>query len=247
MTTMDIHALAGPYVLNAVSEEERIAFSRHLAQCDVCSAEIYELSEIAGRLADGAWSVPPPRLRAQVLAEVARTRQLPPRRPDRETALIPSPWRRRAAYTLAAGILAVAAGSTTYAVMDSRLDRQSQQTVAAQAEAQRIQQVLSAPDAVMRSAPVVGGGRMAIVMSPSQNAGVVFLNDLTAPGADHTYQLWLVDGTTPVSAGVLADGHSGGTRLISGVVGKDVLALTQEPAGGSKAPSAPAISDIPMT
>jgi hypothetical protein len=245
MTGEDIHALAGAYAMNALTEPERTEFVRHLAHCDTCAAEAKELAEIVARLADGAWSVPPPRLRERVLAEVRETRQLPPRRPT-ETAPVrrPTTWARRAAYGLAAGVLALAVGATTYVVMQERLDRQVQET---RAENARIQQVLSAPDAVLRTTTVQGGGRMTVVMSPSQNAGVVVLDQLANPGVDRAYQLWLVKGTNPASAAVYAAGDGSGTRLITGVVGQDTLAITQEPAGGSQAPTLPVLAGIPMT
>ncbi len=70
----DIHSLVGAFALDAVDDLERAAVDRHLRECDACRIEVAELREAAARLADGAWSVPPPRLRENVLAAVATTR-----------------------------------------------------------------------------------------------------------------------------------------------------------------------------
>ena len=77
MTSPDIHALGGAYALDAVDDLERVAFERHLAECGTCVLEVAEYRETASRLAEGACSVPPPRMREQVLARAAATRQLP--------------------------------------------------------------------------------------------------------------------------------------------------------------------------
>src|SRR6266704_2901446 len=74
----DPHTLAGAYALDALSEEDRERFERHLGVCESCRAEAASLRDAAGRLAEATAAVPPPRLRGQVLAEAARTRQQPP-------------------------------------------------------------------------------------------------------------------------------------------------------------------------
>ncbi|HYN96853.1 MAG TPA: zf-HC2 domain-containing protein, partial [Pilimelia sp.] len=115
--TTDIHTLAGAYVLDALSDIERAAFDRHLSACEACAAEVAELREAGARLADATWSVPPPRLRETVLAQVRQTRQLPPGRPERPSAAVAvSRWRRGTAAAVAAGILAAGAGAASYAV-----------------------------------------------------------------------------------------------------------------------------------
>ena len=73
MTSPDIHTLGGAYALDAVDDLERASFDRHLAECEACLLEVAEYRETVTRLAEGAWSVPPPRMREQVLARAAAT------------------------------------------------------------------------------------------------------------------------------------------------------------------------------
>ena len=47
----DVHTLTGPYVLDALPEDERAQFEAHLAGCDFCSTEVAELREAAVKLA----------------------------------------------------------------------------------------------------------------------------------------------------------------------------------------------------
>ncbi|MDQ3787179.1 MAG: zf-HC2 domain-containing protein, partial [Actinomycetota bacterium] len=75
MSSPDVHALTGAYVLDAVPELERVAFERHLAECDACTQEVRELRETATRLALAATADPPQELKARVLNQIRTTRQ----------------------------------------------------------------------------------------------------------------------------------------------------------------------------
>jgi len=74
----NIHSLLGPYLVGAVLPDERAAFESHLADCDDCSDELRSLAEVTAVLADAEAVSPPASLRARVMAEAARTAQLPP-------------------------------------------------------------------------------------------------------------------------------------------------------------------------
>ncbi len=242
MTTSDIHALAGAYVLDAVDDVERAAFARHLAGCEACAVEVAELRETVTRLVDESWSAPPPRMRDEVLAKVRQTRQLAPGRPEREgTTPALLRWRRRTAIAVAAGILVAGAGTATWAVQQQEVQRQRSVN-------ESVQAVLIAPDAVVRSSPVEGGGRMTMVVSRALNRGVVVL-DATPPGDEQAYQLWRVTGSgataKAVDAGILAAGQGTATRVIDGVATVDAVALTLEPAGGSATPTMPIRAGVP--
>ena len=246
MTSPDIHALGGAYVLDAVDDLERAAFDRHLGECESCMIEVAEFRETASRLAEGAWSVPPPRMREQVLARAAATRQLPP--PDRRRSA-PNPvarWRRLAAAAAVVGLLGAGAAVTTYAVQEQRIAAERAAVAASQQRAARIQAVLAAPDAELRGGELTGGGRVTVVTSAAQDAGVVVLADAPAPGSDRAYQLWVARDRRPESVGVLSAGVSEATQLIEGVRGRQVFEVSLEPAGGSPAPSTTPLVVIPL-
>lgn len=243
MMTTDIHTLAGAYVLNALSDTERAAFARHMADCESCTEEVAELREGIARLADTTWSVPPPRMRDNVLAGIRQTPQVRSARPVRDGAsgtLLQ--WRRRTAVAVAAGILAVGAGAATWAVQEQRVrDRD-----AIVADQQRMQSVLTAPDGRFHSGAVTGGGRVTVVLSESQDAGVVVLSQAPPPGPDKTYQLWAIDNGAPRSVGVLDAGRSDATKVVTGVRGMDSLGVSLEPAGGSDRPTE-TVAGVPVT
>ena len=246
MTTPDIHALGGAYALDAVDDLERAAFERHLNDCEACAVDVAEYRETLTRLAEGSWSVPPPRMREQVLARVAATPQLPPRGQRRHHGSPVARWRRLTAAAAVVGLLGAGAAVTTYAVQEQRLAAERIAVAAAQERAARIQAVLAAPDASLRTDQLTGGGRVTVVVSDEQDAGVVVLTGAPPPGPDRAYQLWVAEERTPISVGLLAAGETESTELIEGVRGRELFEVSLEPAGGSPAPTTTPLVKIPL-
>lgn len=239
MTTMDIHALVGAYALDAVDDLERVAFERHIADCDACRTEVGELRETAARLADSTWSVPPPRLRSDVMAAIGRTRQLPPIESARTvTPRAAAPrWRRFTVGAVAAGVLAAGASAGVWAVQEQRVRDERAIVAAAQLREAQTNSILSATDLVVRTAPIVGGGKVTVASSASQGASVVSMRADTAPAKDRAFQMWTIRGTGPaVDAGVLPAGQASAVEIVRGVPGNDLFAVSLEPAGGSPSP-----------
>jgi anti-sigma-K factor RskA len=239
--SVDVHSLAGAYALNALSPAEREFFTQHMLVCEVCAAEVAEFSETAARLADDAAQTPPPQLRERVLTQISQTSQgSPVVRPI--TRRVPAPRSTRT--LIAAGVAAVVAAAGVYAVQELRL---RDQRISHNAEIRRVETVLSAPDAVLRTGSVQGGGQLSIVMSPFLDEAVVVLKDAKEPGFNRVYQFWLIEGANPKPAGALSRDQINATRLLTGVKGMNMLALTTEQAGGSLTPSQPILAQIPMT
>ncbi len=231
--TVDIHALAGAYALDAVDDLERAAFDRHLRECGACSVEVAELRETASWLTHAVAETPPPRLRDAVLAEIGRTAQERPRRGfagagrSRRDRL-----RRWGAGLVAAAVLAAGVGVGTWAVVEQ----------GNQQENARIDAVLAAPDARLVSSEMAGG-RVTLIVSPSRNAAVALLNGLDDPGSDNSYQLWMVGGSEPFrSVGVIPGGN--GRQFVDGLAPE--FAVTKEPSAGSATPSLPAVGSIKL-
>lgn len=249
MTTTDIHALVGAYALDAVDDLERVSFERHVADCEACREELDELRETASRLADSTWSIPPPRLRTEVLAAIGRTRQLPPAesaRPATEARAV-SRWRRYTAGAAAAGILAAGVGAASWAVQEQRVQDADRTAAAARVQQDRTQSILSAGDLVVRTAPMIGGGRVTVASSASQAASVVSLRADKAPGADRTFQMWTVRGTgNPVSAGTIGAGKQAAAVVVDGVPGNDGFAVSIEPAAGSPQPTGEIVAQLDL-
>jgi anti-sigma-K factor RskA len=228
--SIDIHTLAGAYALDAVSDIERAAFDRHLRECPSCAQEIAELRETVGRLTDLTPVTPPTRLKQIVLAEAARTRQVPPGRVAERSRS--KAWRRWAV-GVAAAVIAAAGGGVGYAIADQHT-RSAQAQIAAQTKQEAaISAIVAAPDAKTTYQAVPGGGRVRVVVSPSLNRGVALVSDMPSAPSGKTYQLWLFHGVNAADAGVMPAGSTGGTVILEDVRGADEFGMSIEADGGS--------------
>jgi anti-sigma-K factor RskA len=249
MTTSDIHSLSGAYALDAVDDLERVAFERHLRECDTCAMEVRELQATVARLADTAAVEPPPSLRNSVLEAVSRTPQVRAGRTHRGPATAGKRWQRFAAASVAAGVIAAGAGIGTWTVADRNVDKAREAAAAAQARASDLERVMAAPDVRVFKMTGRDGGTVNIAVARSLNSAVAVLNGLPDPGRGRVYQLWMVPEAGPssaVSPGPLSIGQTAGSQLLK--IGNAVqFAVSIEPESGSPKPSAEVIGLIGIT
>jgi anti-sigma-K factor RskA len=246
--SLDIHTLAGAYALDAVSDIERAAFARHLASCDSCAQEMAELRETVARLAGADATAAPARLKAAVLAEVARTAQVGPGSVGRDGAVRlerSRGWRGWVAAAAAAVVLAAGAGAVGYTISDQRVRAARHAAAAAAALNARMDAVLIAPDARVTTKHLAGGGDVTVIVSRGLDQGVAVLSDMPARSDGDVYQLWLIPGSgNAVSAGVMAPGQRSGTQLLTGVASADAFGVSAERPGGATVPSPPLVTSF---
>lgn len=241
----ELHLLTGSYALDALTDDERAEFEKHLDRCPSCAEEVRGLRETAARLAMATAVTPPPGMRQEVLAAAALTRQLPP------TGRSPLPRargsrRRLSRAGLTAGVLALAAAVVFLLVTQLSTNHQLQQ---ARQDNSAIAAVLTAPDARIESLPATAGGTVTAVMSLRQEEAVVTTSDLPALPGTRVYQLWVMTSAGAAkSAGLLAVASSGSTTpvLADGVLPGDRLGITVEPAGGTSQPTTTPVVVMPV-
>lgn len=223
----DPHTLVGPYVLDALPDDERDLFEEHLDRCPDCRAEASELLAAAAHLGQAVAVVPPDELRRKVLADVAVTRQVPPRAAGRAAG------RRRAWPVLvaAAAVVAVLAAVAGVALRaDQRADR-----------AEQLAAILTAPDA--HSVDVSGeGGTMRLVTSTAHDSAVIVADGMAAPPEGKTYALWYDRDGTMVPIGLFEPDADGTVRQRVEGVPTDIVGVTVEPDGGSDTPTFPVVA-----
>ncbi|MEQ0562109.1 anti-sigma factor [Amycolatopsis sp. NEAU-NG30] len=226
--TAELHMLTGAYALDAVSDVDRGEFERHLGECAACRQEVAELRATGARLGAAAAVEVPPELKAVVLAEVARTRQLPPK-VARELGRA-GIWQLRTALlgAAAAAVAAVVIGVQARPPVPSPVDS-----------------VLSAPDA--SAIPGAGQGSATLVLSRSRNQAVLLASGLPALDAAHVYQVWLIGRGGAHSAGLMTAEPSQRMLVTELPPGTDRIGITVEPAGGSPGPTTPAVTRISLT
>jgi hypothetical protein len=257
----DQHTLTGVYALDALDTAGEVTrFERHLNRCDNCTGEVRGFRETATRLAMAVAQRPPPSLRAAVMADVARTRQVPAaddrarhaRRSPR-LSLLPRLAAAGAALALvAAVILAVVLVNTNNQLSQTQqeLSQARRHLILAQTQLAAINAVRTAADATLVTKATPIGGRVTVVRSAAKRQLVVTASGLPLPTAGKVYQLWLIGahGNKIRSEGLLAV-HNGrsGPVLISGVLNGDLFGVTVEPAGGTIQPTVAPFVAIPAS
>ena len=213
--------LAAPYVLGALEPEERSRYEAHLLECTECTALVDDLAQGVIALDQALAVEPPSDLRGRVLGGISSVADTPvvelgPRR---------SPlWRLT---WVAAAVLAVLLGGLTL-FNPNPLDQ-----LMAAADARTVELVVH--DAFAAVSP----SEAQVVFSASEEVAAVEFRGLASPEEGNTYQLWLIGEGDPLPAGVFVPDEAGeATVLLQGEARSgQLVAITQEPAGGLPAPS----------
>jgi hypothetical protein len=260
----DLHILTGAYALDALEDAaEQDRFARHLRRCSACAAEVRGLREVSTALAFAASAEPPPELRERVITAVGHVRQLPPEVSSHaRSRRVPSWWSRipwmiwlprlstvtAVVAVMVAVVLGVAQSNTEH-----RLNQARSQFNQVQAQDQAIAAVLAAPDVRSVAGPTSAGGTTTVMLSAALRKLVVSTSGLPALTDGKVYQLWLIGpdltkATVIRSAGLLPLAALGRTSpvLASGLVAGDKLAMTVEPAGGTKQPTTTPILQLTL-
>lgn len=230
----EVRELIAPYVLGALPAEEVTFVRAHILSCDECMAEADSLSEPASKLALAA---EPAGLSDGFMDRVMSLAAGEPETGSTVTPLtrrVRSPWNVLAG---AAAVLVLVVLSATVFMLKSDLDSVKQQLASAQSEVGAYERVVSAvlhSDGGMELAGNGAVGRMV----PTGDGSVFVVAGIQAAPKNHTYQLWVIDGGQPISAG-LFDARDGVALLNSGISlrGADAVAVTIEPEGGSEGPT----------
>lgn len=140
-------------------------------------------------------------------------------------------WYRRPAALIAAAVAAVVIGAGTIVAVNQTGD----DNLAAPTPEQCIAQAADRTEIT----PATGDG--SVSYAPSCGAALVDVTGLPALPSDRTYQLWAIAGEEPRSLGVLPEASVGEQQIVAAQTqaGETVVAITDEPAGGSAAPTLP--------
>ncbi len=228
----DLHLLAGSYALNALDDVERRRFESHLTSCTTCQDDIAGFRLAVDELAVATSQAPPPAMKARVLAEVGRTRQV-----STVPARSMSVGRALPRLALAAAVVAALGMGGLAAQQRERADRY-----------QEAASLATAPDArIVRLAGRTGAAQM--IYSPTTGSGVLVADNLAPAPSGRTYQLWIIEAGTPRPIGTFDtnSAHHGELRVTSLPGSGSLVAVTEEPDGGSQLPTtAPLLASDPV-
>jgi hypothetical protein len=246
--------------MQAMQSHELAAVRLHLEQCDACKRA---LAEVNGDLALVAMSVeqkPLPegarqRFVERLATDVSRKGgvvgtpaiSIEPKRPARRVALWVG-WLAAAASLFFAFSL-----QQKVRVLNDQLAEQKQaaeQQAAANARAQQVLDVLTAPAAkrVLLTAAKAKPQPTGRAVYLAENGGLVFqANDLGQLATDKTYELWVIpaNGQAPIAAGLFRPDAAGSASVVLPPLPKGIPAkafgVTIEKAEGASTPTAPII------
>jgi anti-sigma factor RsiW len=215
----EIHALSGAYAVDALDDDERAQFERHLAECAECRSEVDSLREAASLLAETTTSAPPAALRDKVLAGISTVRPLPPEPSAAPVVSLESRRRRRTTAWLAAAAAVVALGGGGVVwnqVHDSSCDRFCQVAEASDAHTYKVQ---------------LGDATASVVVSKKNNGAYIVTQRMPAAPAGKEYVLWLQHGSMMTQAGVMPKGPDNEVLLSGDAATADGAAVSIEDAG----------------
>lgn len=234
--TTDLHHLAAAYSLDALDPGERREFEAHIDTCEICAEEVLGFRETAAQLAAASHRLPPDDLKARVMAEVATTRQLPPRTSPASAGADPIDLdQRRKRRTVVARVAAAAAVVVLVVGLSSALLLTDGPT--------DVEELVAAPDAVVTQLEG-SAGNVRVLWSEDLDRVAVIANDLDDPGEGKAYELWFVvqDGVAPAGT-FAADGGTSTEVIEADGTTPDGWGVSIEPEDGSAQPT----SDVILT
>ena len=216
----DLHDLAAAYVLGALEPSEVEAFESHLDGCPACQVEVGKLGEGLAAMANSEAETPPPHVREAVLAGIQQ--------PAPAEAVV-----MRRQWSWQRIVLPAAAAAVVVLAVSGVFTSNPVEQILAASDAVALE--LTTTDAYPGQPPAVAR----VVFSEMEGAAAIDLAGLADAGKDMTYQLWLISSDGPVSAGIFVpDGDGVATVRLDGTPGVgQTVGVTQEPAGGSDAPT----------
>jgi anti-sigma factor RsiW len=231
-----IHELTAGYALDALDPDERRAFEAHLAGCERCQVELASFWETTEALAVAASGPEPsPELRERILTDARAEPQV----------VVPFESRRRRAVPVLAAAAAIAAVvALGVGLWASDLSSQLDDTRAALDRERAAAEILVDPEA--RTVTLQAGDGQLVVNSQGQ--AVLVLPDLDPAPSGKTYEMWIVESGTPVSAGLFPGRDGADVVGVDGTVDAgSVVAVTIEKAGGVDAPTTtPIVASDPV-
>lgn len=227
------------WALDALEPADREVFEAWLREHPEEVHEADALREVASRLAPPV--DPPAGLRASILAEVARTPQETAQEDPRDELQVrrerrrgPSRW---SVLVAAAGVL-LAVGGVGYG-----LTREPAPAGVEQAARQQVTDLMTTPGATVQTVRASGGGTATLVLS-GDRLGVLAAG-LPEVSAGRGYQLWLAQGDTVSSAGMLTVSAGTGASVLD-VGSADGLGISVEPETGSQQPTTTPVVFTPI-
>ena len=222
--TENIHEQVAAYALNALDDDERDAFERHLEECASCREQLPALADAAASLAETADPVEPPAELRDRIVDSAR----------RGGTVVRFP--RRRIVPLSAAVAAVAAcAAIGLGIWAATLDND----LSNQREARKADEAALAVLVDPAARRVSLKGRPGVLAVRPDGAAALAVSSLGPAPSGRTYEAWVIRGDALRRAGEFP-GESGRPTLVAlplRVSHGAVVAVTVERSGGVSQPT----------
>lgn len=239
------------YAMNALSEQERELVESYLAEHPEARSQIEELNDAVSALPLGISPIEPSghvkeALMARVTAEAkAKTPSLSREQSSRRENRVQSFFQVLSLGAAVAAILWAIVLNLQIARLQEEVATLNQQ-VANQSQSlqQLIDSLPSSSDVItvsLKGTDIQPRAQGELIADPGSQSAVLVITGLPALEAGRTYQVWLINGGTPVSAGLLTiDEHGRGMVIVTSeesIGSFNALGISIEPEGGSQQPT----------
>jgi anti-sigma-K factor RskA len=237
--------LKDAYVLGALPDEERLSFEEYLVAHPERQAEIDELGAVAGLLAFSPQEQEPSlELRRRVMEVV----EAEPRRVrGRSTFAKVEDYLSVRSLALGAAALLVIGLLSWNVLLQGQVrdlqgrvqDAQDQvHDLQAQVEDARDQRQPQQSPTIELKGSWAHQGANAEVVSIHENRAILVARDMPSVPDDQTCQIWVISDEVPKPSGLFQpEGNMTAAPITNSIKRADVIAVTVEPAGGSKKPT----------
>jgi anti-sigma-K factor RskA len=252
MDLRQIEELLVFYALDALNDEEKELVEAYLKEHPEARQQIEEMGSAVSALSYGVMPVEPsPRSKEALMRRVAadqRATSSTRNQPSRPRGMrFENFFRAFSLGAAAIAILWVIVLSTQVSRLRNEISALSEALVAQSNEIEQINAKLpqTTPSSVitvsLKGTEVQPQAQGQLIADPNSQSAVLVIVGLTPLEADKTYQVWLIQGDAPVSAGLLkVDANGQGVLVVSSeaAIGSfDALGISVEPEEGSPQPT----------
>ena len=158
---------------------------------------------------------------------------------------------RMAFFAAAAAVALLAAGVTIGRVTDGGAPQENLPVAAPPAATmpERVTSLLAAEDLEVARGAIGQTGNATVLASREADMAVISMTGIPEPAEGRAYQLWLMGDHEPISAGTMESGQVGPSpsAQINGIRDSAQIGITEEPAGGSPAPTGQVLLALDIT
>jgi anti-sigma-K factor RskA len=242
VTHDEVQTLLPGYALHALDDYEYQLVDEHVRVCERCRRELADFQGVV--LAIGAAlrpETPPHRLRRKVLSAIAGTSDSGRRGRQWSPVVGGTP---RVVLAAAAAVVIVMAGVVTWLALQIASLRS---TITSD---EALLAVLTRPTTRLVVFRGTGSGTMRLLIDLETGRGVLVARNLSDPGPDRVYQVWLIAGGRPRSLGIFRPRNEQPmVVLVSGPFSRArAVAISVEPGPrGSPGPTTPPVFEAQLS